>query len=128
MRYPVWFTGDDLVLLETKALIDQITLRGLCCIVICYNYICNYTHTHAEYILTQWIKTNEDFFKKYTSHFIWKGCVCERELESEQRLQHIDLPNPSRHSRVSFSFSWTAQPEAQRPTPLDTVFSTVSCH
>ena len=39
-----------------------------------YSYA--YTSIHAEYILTQWIKTNEDFFKKYTSHFIWKGlCV-----------------------------------------------------
>ena len=32
--------------------------------------------------------------------------MCERELETEQRLQHIDLTSPSGHSRVSFSFSW----------------------
>ena len=38
--------------------------------------------------------------------------MCERELETEQRLQHIDLHSPSEHSRVPFSFSWTAQPEA----------------
>ena len=56
--------------------------------------------------------TREDFFKKkYTSHFN-ERVVCERELETEQRLQHIDLLGPSEHSRVSFSFSWTAQPEA----------------
>ena len=42
----------------------------------------------------------------------------ERELETEQRLQHTDLPSPSWHSRVSFSFSWTAQPEAWRPSRL----------
>ena len=60
-----------------------------------YTYIINmriYTHTcwiHFDAI----IKTSEDFFKKYTSHFIWK-VVCERELETEQRLQHIDLPSP----------------------------------
>ena len=46
--------------------------------------------------------------------------MCERELETEQRLQHIDLHSPSGHHRVSFSFSWAAaQPEAQRPIPLD---------
>ena len=44
--------------------------------------------------------------------------MCERELETEQRLQHIDLPSPSGHSRVSFSFSWTAQSEGRRPTLL----------
>ena len=53
--------------------------------------------------------------KKYTSHFIWKGCVCERELETEQRLQHIDLPSPSEHHQVSFLFSWVAQPGAWGP-------------
>ena len=39
--------------------------------------------------------------------------MCERELETEQRLQYIDLPGPSGHRHVSFSFSWTAQPEAR---------------
>ena len=42
--------------------------------------------------------------------------VCERELDTEQRLQHIDLPSPSGHCRVSFSFSWTAQPKAWGPS------------
>ena len=69
-----------------------------------YTYTCR---IHIDAI----IKTSEDFFKKYTSHFI-ERVVCERELETEQRLQHIDLPSPSGHNRVSFSFSWTAQPEA----------------
>ena len=42
--------------------------------------------------------------------------MCGRELETEQRLQHIDLPSPSGLHRVSFSFSWTAQPGAWRPS------------
>ena len=37
-------------------------------------------------------------------------------------LQHIDFPSPSGHSRVSFSFSSTAQPEAWGPTPLGAGF------
>ena len=53
---------------------------------------------------------------KYTSHFIARF-ACERELETEQRLQHIDLTSPSGHSRVSFSFSFfwcsTGGPGAQ---------------
>ena len=49
--------------------------------------------------------------KKYTSHFIRK-VVCQRELETEQRLQHIDLSSPSGHRPVSFSFSWAAHPGA----------------
>ena len=52
-----------------------------------YTYTCR-IHFDAK------IKTSEDFFKKiYTSHFIVRF-ACERELETEQRLQHIDLPTP----------------------------------
>ena len=43
-----------------------------------------------------------------------KDFVCE--VESEQRMQHIDLPSPSRHRRVLFSFSWAAQPGAWGPS------------
>ena len=71
-----------------------------------------YTYTYAcvYRINDTIIKTSEDFFRKIcTSHFICK-VACERELETEQRLQHIDLPSPSGHRRVSFSFSRTAQP------------------
>ena len=42
--------------------------------------------------------------------------MCERELETKQRLQHLDLPSPSGHRRVSFSFSWAAQPGACGPS------------
>ena len=52
--------------------------------------------------------------KKYTSHFIWKGCVCERELETEQNC-NILTPTLMAISIVSFSFSWcsTGGPGAQ---------------
>ena len=49
--------------------------------------------------------------------------MCWREFENEQRLQHIDLTSPSGHSRLPFSFSWTAaQPEGRRPTLLGAGF------
>ena len=70
-----------------------------------------YTYTSRIHI-DAIIITSEDFFKKIcTSHFICK-VACERELETEQRLQPIDLPSRSGHRRVSFSFSWTAPPGA----------------
>ena len=48
--------------------------------------------------------------EKYTSHYI-ERVVCGRELETEQRLQHIDLHSYG-HNSVSFPFSWAAQPGA----------------
>ena len=84
-------------------------------------YICR-THIDAM------IKDDKDFFRKIcTSHFICK-VACERELEAEQRLQHIDFPSPSGHSRVSFSFSWAAQPGAWGPASLGHVLIPVSSH
>ena len=68
-------------------------------------------------------KTREDFLKKIYLSLYLKGCVCERGLETEPRLQRIDLTSPSENSRVSFSFSWTAtQPEGRRPTLLGAGF------
>ena len=52
--------------------------------------------------------------EKYTSNFIRKGCV-RGELETEQRLQHIN-PSSSGYSSISFSFSWAAQPAAWGPS------------
>ena len=52
------------------------------------------------------------FFFPSIFFVLFERVVCERGLETEQRLQHIDLPSPSGHSRVSFSFSMAAQPEA----------------
>ena len=57
-------------------------------------------HIHAEYILTQWVKTSEDFFKKYTSHFIWKVCVWEG-VGDRTELQYID-PQSYGHQRCIF--------------------------
>ena len=41
----------------------------MCCIVICYNY----KHIHAEYILTQWIKTNDTVLRKIYLSLYLKG-------------------------------------------------------
>ena len=56
------------------------------------------------------IKTSDSSLEKYTSHFIWKGSegllkvlLWERELETEQKLQHIDLHSYG-HNSVSFLF------------------------
>ena len=43
-------------------------------------------------------------FRKYTSHFIWKGCVWEG-VGDWTELQHID-PHSIGRNRVSFPFSW----------------------
>ena len=59
------------------------------------------------------IKTQEDFFRKMFAPLtlflsVRKGCVgfyCERELETEQKLQYFD-PTLMAVSVVSFSFSW----------------------
>ena len=70
---------------------------------------------HAEH------NDNEDerdsLLEKYTSHFIWKGCVCERELETEQNC-NILTPTLMAISVVSFSLSRTAQPEVRGPSFL----------
>ena len=59
---------------------------------------------------------------KYTSHFIrrgyervTKGLWVRGELETEQRLQHID-PHSSGYSSISFPISWAAQPGAWGPS------------
>ena len=61
------------------------------------------------------IKTSEDSsLEKYTSHFIWKGCVWEGVGDGTE-LQHID-PHSIGHNHVSFLFSWAAQPGAWGPS------------
>ena len=55
------------------------------------------------------IKTSDTvLLEKYTSHFIWKGCVWEG-VGDWTELQHID-PHSVGHNCVSFPFSWAAQP------------------
>ena len=53
---------------------------------------------------------------------MWEG------VEDRTELQHIDLPSPSGHSRVSFSFSWTAQPGPGSPASLGHVLIPASSH
>ena len=53
------------------------------------------------------------FFRKIYLSLYWKSCVWERELETEQRLQHIDTHSSGYHS-FSFLFSWAAQPGARK--------------
>ena len=50
----------------------------------------------------------KQFLEKYTSHFIWKGCVWKG-VGDRTELKHID-PHSIDHDRVSFPFSWAAQP------------------
>ena len=50
----------------------------------------NYTYTYACRNIFNTIKTSgHSSLEKYTSHFI-ERVVCERKLETEQRLQHTD--------------------------------------
>ena len=77
-----------------------------------YIYIYATIHIFNTIIITN----GHSSLEKYTSHFI-ERVVCERELETEQRLQHTDLTSSSGHSSVSFSFSCAAQPEAWGPAP-----------
>ena len=58
-----------------------------------YTYICR-IHTDAI------IKMGEDFFKKYTFHFIWKICVWEG-VGDRTELQHID-PHSYGHQHCVF--------------------------
>ena len=61
------------------------------------------------------MKTSEDTsLEKYTSHFIWKGCVWEG-VGDRTDLQHID-PHSYGYNSVSFPFSWAAQPGAWEPS------------
>ena len=64
------------------------------------NYILSVVYSHntytPTYACTQNHKNNTirratQFLEKYTSHFIWKGCVWEG-VGDRTELQHIDLP------------------------------------
>ena len=74
-----------------------------------------HAHLYAEHN-NDTIKTTSDtvLLEKYTSHFIWKGCVWEG-VEDRTELQHID-PHSIGHNRVSFRFSWAAQPGTWGPS------------
>ena len=81
-----------------------------------YRDVTLYSHDHYTYTYTRRNifntirKSKDTSSEKHTSHFI-ERVVCERELETEQRLQHIDAHSYG-HNSVSFPFSCAAQPEA----------------
>ena len=68
---------------------------------------------------TQWRRATQ-FLEKYTSHFIWKGCVWEG-VGDRTELQHID-PHSNAHNRVSFPFTCASQLGAWGPTLLGASF------
>ena len=86
----------------------------------CFCSCCILIYTCMQNTTTQW-RRNEDerhsLLEKYTSYFIWKGSVWERELETEQSC-NILTPTLMAISVVSFSFSRAAQLEAQGPGSL----------
>ena len=83
--------------------------------VMVLSFIVLYTHMqmHNDAIKT----SGHSSLEKYTSHFI-ERFVYERELETEQRLQHIDPRNSSGYHSFSFPFSWAAQPGGLGAQPL----------
>ena len=54
------------------------------------------------------------FFRKIYLSLYWKGCVWEG-VGDWTELQHIE-PHSIDHNRVSFPFSWAAQPRAWGPS------------
>ena len=72
------------------------------------------------------IKTSETVLRKIYLSLYWKGCVWEG-VWHRTELQHID-PHSIGHNRVSFPFSWAAQPEPRGPAsqgyvPQSSIFS-----
>ena len=83
----------------------------MCCIA-----MNNYTYTYACRNIFNTITTSgHSSLEKYISHFI-ERVVCERELKTKQRLQHIDPPNSSGYHSLYFQFSWAAHPGAWGPS------------
>ena len=79
-------------------------------VVYSYAYACICVHMHNDHsVMTSDTLPSE----KYTSHFIWKGCMWEG-VGDRTELQHID-PHSIGLNRVSFPFSWAAQPRAWEP-------------
>ena len=80
-----------------------------------------YPYADAYRNIFNTIKTSgHSSLEKYTSHFI-ERVVCERELKTEQWLQHTDPPNSTGYHSLSFSFSWAAQPGGLWAQSLDMV-------
>ena len=81
----------------------------------------SYTDACMQNTTTHNKDERHSLLEKYTSHFIWKGCVWE-EVGDQTELQHID-PHSIGHNRVSFPFSWAAQPGAWGPSLFECCFS-----
>ena len=84
-----------------------------------YSHIIN-IHLHAESYRRHNKDERHSSLEKYTSHFIWKGCVWEG-VGDRTELQHDD-PHSSGHNSVSSLFSCIAQPGAWVPTLLSAGF------
>ena len=67
-------------------------------------------HLHAESERRHNKDERHRSLEKYTSHFIWKGCLWVG-VGDRTELQHID-PHSIGHKSVSFPLSWAAQPGA----------------
>ena len=76
---------------------------------------------HAEPQQRHNIDERHSSLEKYTSHFIWKGCVWEG-VGDRTELQNID-PHSYGHNSVSFPFSWAAQPGSWGPSLSETCSS-----
>ena len=84
---------------------------------------CIYIYIYVYvYVLYTQHNNNDDtvLLEKYTSHFIWKDFVWEG-VRDQTELQHID-PHSVDHNRLSFPFSWAAQPGIWGPTLLSASF------
>ena len=64
-----------------------------------------YTHMqmHDESLRRHYKDERHSSLEKYTSHFIWKGCVWEG-VGDRTELQHFD-PHSIGHNSVPFPFS-----------------------
>ena len=65
-----------------------------------YIHICMQNHKNKD--------ERHSSLEKYTSHFIWKGCVWEG-VGDWTELQHI-VPHSYGHNSISLPLSWAAQP------------------
>ena len=104
LGWNISFPSPTLVVAPKLNILARVRRDGLLLKVVakwspCYILICIYTCIYMQKGPQRHInkQTQEDFFRKiYTSQFICKvrkGCVgfyCERELETEQKLQHFD--------------------------------------
>ena len=83
----------------------------------CYIPICIYAHAYTCRIIHNDTRIKDEWrllYKIYVPLTLFVTFACERESETEQKLQYFD-PTPMAVSVVSFLFSWcsTGSPAAQ---------------